>query len=280
MRVIRLLGLLVALGLAVLGWTYWSAVADPVVREARVEIAGWPQGARPVRILFAADIHVQGPDMPPERLQRLVERMNALGPDLVLLGGDFIGDRQLATRYYSFPEAMAPLGALRAPLGVYAVLGNHEYWSDGPAAARALRDVGVTLLANEAVRAGPIALGGIDDEHTDHADPDRTVAAVRALGGAPVLFTHGPDPFPDLPADMPLLLAGHTHCGQIVLPFYGPLATASEYGDRYACGVVREGGRTLIVSAGLGASVLPFRLGAPPDLWLVEIGGVRPGAAR
>ncbi len=277
---IRFLALLVAIGLALLGWMYWSAVAEPVLREARIAFPGWPQDARPVRILLVADIHVQGPDMSPERLRSLVERMMALRPDLILLAGDFIGDRQLATRYYSYPEAVAPLGALRAPLGVYAVLGNHDHWRDTPAAVQALRAVGVTMLANEAVRVGPIALGGMDDEHSDHADPERTIAAVRALGGAPVLFTHSPDPFADLPPDMPLMLAGHTHCGQIVLPYFGALATASEYGERYACGIVRESGRTLIVSAGLGTSVLPFRFRAPPDLWLVEVGGVRPAAAR
>ena len=87
------------------------------------------------------------------------------------------------------------------------------------------------------------------------------------------MLAHSPDVAPDLPVDVSLLLAGHTHCGQIVLPFYGALGHVSKFGDRFGCGVVHEGSRTTIVSAGLGTSVMPLRLGAPADLWLVRLSG-------
>jgi predicted MPP superfamily phosphohydrolase len=76
------------------------------------------------------------------------------------------------------------------------------------------------------------------------------------------------------------MLAGHTHCGQIRLPWYGAIGTVSRYGERFECGLIREDGRTLIVGAGVGTSILPLRLGAPPDLWLVRLGPVRSAAAR
>lgn len=269
----RLVLVLLIGGLALTGFTYWSATRAPIVRETTVRLAGWPAGVRPVRILLASDIHIQGPDMPPERLGRVVEQMMALRPDLILLAGDFMGDRQLATRYYSYDEGLAPLSGLRAPLGVYAVLGNHDHWNDAPAAARALRAAGIVLLSNEARRVGPFALGGLDDAHTDRADLPRTLAQMAAAGGIKLLLSHSPDPFPEVPAHVPLMLAGHTHCGQIVLPLIGPLATASRHGTRYVCGRIEEGGRTLIVGAGIGTSVLPFRLGARPDMWLIEVGG-------
>jgi predicted MPP superfamily phosphohydrolase len=85
-------------------------------------------------------------------------------------------------------------------------------------------------------------------------------------------MSHSPDVAPLLPPDMPLLLAGHTHCGQIVLPFYGPLASVTRYGERYRAGVRREHARTVVVTCGLGTSGLPFRFGAPPDLWLITLG--------
>ena len=95
---------------------------------------------------------------------------------------------------------------------------------------------------------------------------------MRAIPGARVLLSHSPDLFPALPDDIGLMLAGHTHCGQIRLPLIGAVSTMSDHGEHYACGLVREEGRTLIVSAGLGTSILPFRLGAPPDMWLVRLG--------
>jgi predicted MPP superfamily phosphohydrolase len=268
----RLLLLLLVIGIALAGFGYWTAAQDPVVREARVGVRGWPKGQRPLRLLLLSDIHVQGPDMRPERLLRIVEQANALAPDLVLLAGDFIGDRELRTRSYSAQEMAAPLAALKAPLGRFAVLGNHDHWNNAPAVHAALTGVGIRVLVNEAVRVGPLALGGVDDDHTSRSDLGRTLVAMQMAGGVPVLLSHSPDPFPALPEDVPLMLAGHTHCGQIRLPGVGPLATASRHGKRYACGRIDEKGRTLIVSAGLGTSVLPFRIGAVPDMWLIELG--------
>ena len=95
---------------------------------------------------------------------------------------------------------------------------------------------------------------------------------MRALPGARILLSHSPDPFPGVPGDVALMLAGHTHCGQVRLPFLGAVKTMSAYGQRYACGLIRENGRTLIVTAGLGTSGLPLRLGAVPDLWLIRLG--------
>lgn len=251
-----------------------------MVRETHVALDGWPEAQRPLRILLASDIHVQGPDMPPERLARIVRQINALRPDLVLLAGDFIGDRQLSTRWYSFDDALAPLRDLRAPLGVVAVLGNHDHWTDAPAARRALLANGVRLLSNDAVRVGPLAVGGLEDDFTRQADVAQTVSRMRQVGGVPIVLSHSPDPFPELPADSGLMVAGHTHCGQIVLPLVGAVSYESRHGRRYTCGRIDENGRTLVISAGLGTSVLPFRLGAVPDLWLVEVGPRATAAAR
>ena len=94
------------------------------------------------------------------------------------------------------------------------------------------------------------------------------------------MLSHSPDPFADLPPDIGLMVAGYTHCGQVSLPLIGPIVSFSDYGKRYACGLIREGGKTLIVGAGLGTSMIPLRIGAPPDMWLIELGPVRPAAGR
>ena len=122
------------------------------------------------------------------------------------------------------------------------------------------------------MQVGPVAVGGLDDDFTDRADLAATLAALSNLEGPKLILSHSPDPFADPAPDVFLMLAGHTHCGQIAPPLIGPLSTMSDYGRRYACGVVREGGRTLVVTAGLGTSGIPLRLGAVPDLWLVEVG--------
>jgi predicted MPP superfamily phosphohydrolase len=267
----RFLLILAALAILLIGWSYWSAISDPVVREARVDLPGFPTGQAPVRVALLADFHVQGPDMPPERLARIVAQVNAQRPDLVLLAGDFVGDRSLGSQYPT-PEVVAPLAGLRSRFGTIAVLGNHDYWRDGPAVRTALTRIGVRVLANQAVQAGPLVIGGLDDPRTGHNRDNQTYAAMRALSGARVLLSHSPDPFATLPPDIGLMLAGHTHCGQIRIPLYGALTNDSAYGDRYACGFIEENGRKLIVTAGLGASILPLRLGAAPDFWMVTIG--------
>ena len=246
-------------------------MADPVVRRATVALPGYPAGAPPLTIALLSDIHVAGPDMPPSRLARIVGQVNALHPDLVLLAGDFVSDKQLATRRYSTTEALAPLAALRPAIATVAVRGNHDHWRSDGDIRRALARAGAVVLTNDARRFGPLVVGGLDDFSTGHADVPRTLAAMDALGPAQVLLSHSPDPFPALPRRVGLTLAGHTHCGQIRLPLIGALATNSRYGARYACGLVRERGEVLIVTAGLGTSVLPFRFGARPDVWLITV---------
>ena len=268
----RLFLIAVLAALALLAWSYATAVADPVVRSARIAAAGWPSGAPPLRLLLLSDIHVGGPDMPPERLSRIVGQINRLEPDIVLIAGDLVTDKRLATRYYSHEEAVAPLSGLRPRLATVAVLGNHDHWRDATAARRALARAGIRLLENEAVQLGPVAVGGLDDDFTDRADLPATLAALRRLSGPRLILSHSPDPFAQPAPDVFLMLAGHTHCGQVAPPLVGPLSTMSDYGRRYACGVVRERGRTLVVTAGLGTSGIPLRLGAVPDMWLVEIG--------
>ncbi|MGZ8327709.1 MAG: metallophosphoesterase [Allosphingosinicella sp.] len=260
------------LAVALLLWCYGTAVWEPVVREARIAVAGWPAGERPLRLLLLSDVHVGGPDMPPARVRRIVGQINRLSPDVVLIAGDLVTDKRLATRYYSHEEAVAPLKALRPRLATVAVLGNHDHWRDAPAARRALARAGIHLLENQAVQVGPLAVGGLDDDFTGRADLPATLAALKPLNGPKLILSHSPDPFADPAPGVFLMLAGHTHCGQIAPPLIGPLSTMSDYGRRYACGTVREGGRTLVVTAGLGTSGIPLRLGAVPDMWLVEVG--------
>jgi len=270
MRVMRfvLVGLVVAL-VGLLLWGFLEARADPIVRRAEIALPGLPAGTPPLKVLLLSDIHAGNIAVTPARLERVVAQINALQPDLVLIAGDFQpGEAEIDAA--TATAALAPLKRLRARLGTVAVPGNHDHWTGLGAVRTALQATNVTLLANQAVVRGPLAIAGVDDEYSRHARTAQTVAAARLLPGAKLALTHSPDIAPQLPADFPLLLAGHTHCGQVFIPFYGSLDPVSRYEDRYRCGIIREGARTIIVGAGIGGS-LPFRLNAPPDMWLLTL---------
>ncbi|WP_374405245.1 metallophosphoesterase [Pelagerythrobacter sp.] len=271
-RKIRWIAALLALATIALGTKAWSdTMRDAVIERTRVTLPELPDDAAPLRVALISDIHVAGPDMPPERLERIVAQVNALEPDVVLIAGDLVSDKRTATHIYTPEQIVAPLGALDAPLGVIAVPGNHDHWFDMPGLAAELDRHGIALLANEAMQAGPLAIGGLDDDYTGRADIAATLAALGRLRGARIVLSHSPDPFPEMPGSIPLMLAGHTHCGQIAYPWGGAPAHLSDYGDRYGCGRVDENGKTLIVGAGLGTSLIPLRLFTQPTVWLIEL---------
>lgn len=252
------------------GWGYRNARADPVVRRAAFALPRWPAGVRPVTVALLSDIHAGNRATDPARLARVVAQTVALRPDLILIAGDFLpGDAPIGAAEAA--RRLAPLRGLRAPLGVVAVPGNHDHWTGLPAVREALGRAGITLLANDALQRGPLAIGALDDAFSGHADVGRTVAALRRLPGARLVLTHAPDVAARVPAEVPLVLAGHTHCGQVVLSGLGSLADGRFYQPRYRCGIAGSRGQAVVVTGGIGGS-LPFRLGAPPDLWLLTLG--------
>jgi predicted MPP superfamily phosphohydrolase len=244
-----------------------------LVRHPRMELAGWPSE---LRIAVLSDLHIGSPHVGLDKLQRIVEETNAENPALVVLLGDFViggpGGRHDAS--FVAPEQTAEgLKKLRAPLGVYAVLGNHDWWYDGERVRKALTDAGIPVLENRAVRVGPIWLGGIADLWTREPDVAGTLKQV-ASDDPVVLITHNPDIFPDVPPRVSLLLAAHTHGGQVNLPLIGRVVTTSRLG--YVAGEYAEKGRHLFVTTGIGTSILPVRLGVPPEIVILT---VTPGAA-
>lgn len=252
---------------------YRNARADPVLRRVAITLPDWPAGAPPVTVALASDVHLGGSAMDDARLARLLDRIAAARPDLALFAGDFISGHDPQTAVRVAPGLGAAFRRLRPRLGTIAVLGNHDHGTDPRRVAAALSAAGVTMLENRAVVRGPLAIGGVGDDYTQHDRVVATAAQLRRLPGARLMLTHSPDIAPTLPRDVTLLLAGHTHCGQIMLPIRGAIAIPSRYGTRYRCGVIREGARTVIVTAGLGTSVVPLRFGAPPDVWLITLRG-------
>jgi predicted MPP superfamily phosphohydrolase len=261
------------------GWGLLNARAEPLVRTATVSLPDWPSGMPPIKVVLLSDIHLGDAVMSRSRLERIVAQTNALQPDVIMLAGDYVVGHGSDGADARARELTAPLAGLRARIGVVAVLGNHDYWTSSASISGALSRAGIVVLDNEVWRAGPIAVAGVADAFSGHDDPERTWAAARQLSLPVVVLTHSPDISDDLPSDVRLVLAGHTHCGQVTLPWGGALFTRSPrargkplYDPKYRCGRVRALGRDVFVTAGVGAGSLPIRFGAAPDIWLLSLG--------
>lgn len=274
----RLIALAVLLALAlfiVVGLR--EARSDPIVRRATFTTRLMPPGTPPLRVALVSDIHVSNLAMPVSRLERIVDQINAQQPDLVLIAGDLVNGTRLTSRDFHPWSIVAPLSRLRARLGVVAVLGNHDEDTSPRLVATALRSAGVTVLHRQALRVGPITL--IAADYYGGMRPDRlgpTVDEARHLGGVPVLFTHAPPYRETVPRSIPLVLAGHTHCGQIVLPgwdnSFDILHWALRWDPQFRCGLVNTPFYTAIITGGVGAATLvPLRINAPPDFWMITI---------
>jgi uncharacterized protein len=246
-----------------------------VVRETRVLSARWPADRPPLRIAVLTDLHVGSFRNGLQRLDEIVARTNAARPDLVVLLGDYVIHGVMFGRFVPPEATAARLAGLRAPYGVVAVLGNHDWWLDGPRIRRDLERAGIRVLENDATSLGEgprrFWVAGLADLWT------RTVSIPRALSGVPagepvILLTHSPDVFPDVPPRVALTLAGHTHGGQVALPIVGRPIVPSRYGQRYAYGLVVEDFRPLFVSPGIGTSLLPVRFRVPPEISMVTLG--------
>lgn len=258
-------------------------------------LANWPVGLS-LRIVVLTDFHACAPWMTAARLRAICTEAHALQPDIVLLLGDYAAGPRFS-RELAPSEWAAALATLAAPLGVHAVLGNHDYdgyerhdLADGrvTAAEAALQVVSIPVYTNQARRiatpGGAFWLAGLGDQFAftrkrsgDYSrgqgldDLDATLAQIH--GDEPVIMmAHEPDLFPDTPDRVALTLSGHTHAGQVRLFGQTPVVP-SRHGSRYVHGHFVDGERHLIVSAGLGYSGWPIRLGTRPEIVLVELGG-------
>ncbi len=257
------------------------------VRKWAVRADNWPKD-RLMRIAILTDLHMGEPHMSRDRLRRIVARTNALGADVIVVLGDLTVAHPYITRAIPVADTAAILAALRAPLGVYGILGNHDWWQDlaaqqrgaGPVeTAVVLEQNGIPVLENRALELpNGVWLAGLADQlairhgpenYTGADDLPGTLAQIPEHAPA-ILLAHEPDIFPQVPKRVALTLSGHTHGGQVRLFGYSPVVP-SRYGNRYAYGPVAEEGRHLVVSGGIGCSKLPLRLGVVPEITVVEL---------
>lgn len=263
-----LAALVVALGLR----AFWLEPASLRVATYDVASPQWPRALDGLRVAVLGDLHVGSLFNGLAKLRRVVAETNAARADLVLLAGDYVIQGVVGGRFVP-PEDIGPaLRELTARLGVHAVLGNHDWWLDGPRMRRALEDAGIRVLEDEAVALddGRFWLAGVGDFWETRHDVHRALSGVP--DGAPLLvFTHNPDVFPHVPPRVALTIAAHTHGGQVALPLVGRPIVPSRYGERYAIGLVEEDGRRLFVTPGIGTSIVPVRFRVPPEISVLTL---------
>ncbi|WP_240233515.1 metallophosphoesterase [Devosia lacusdianchii] len=295
--VLKLLGAGLMAGLAAVAYPFVEVFGRPRITRYAFTPRNWTPGLN-LRIAVIADLHACEPWMDAARIEGICGDAQALGADLILLLGDYITGMDRAADEIPASDWATALARLSAPLGLHAIAGNHDYWEDDrfqrgetsePAALEALRNAGIPVYRNQSIRlekdGHAFWLAGLDDQLaflpgsrygrarlSGLDDIDATLATVT--DSAPILLmAHEPDAFAFgvVPDRVSLTLSGHTHGGQISLFGWRPWA-ASAGSRHYPAGYYNVDGRELIVSRGLGCSVVPVRLGNWPEVVLLELG--------
>jgi predicted MPP superfamily phosphohydrolase len=268
---------LAATGLAsVLGGVH-ALSRRPRVYEHTITVPGLPAPFSGYRIAQISDIHC-GPFTPAARVRRWVDRVNALGVDLIAVTGDLI-----TSGAEHVPAVAACLGELRAPDGAFGCMGNHDYFTDGEAFARELERHGLPLLRNRGVtleRQGTrLYLCGVDDTWTNRHDLRRALRG-RPPGAPIVLLAHDPALFPEAATHgVALTLSGHTHGGQLAVPIAPRRLNLARVMTPFTVGLYQIGRSTLYVNRGLGTTGPPVRVGARPEIAVFTLVPAREDAA-
>jgi predicted MPP superfamily phosphohydrolase len=274
-RAVRLVAWLVPLILFSLGiWAFFIEPNRLIVHQEKVQIENWPAELSGLRIALIGDVHTGAWFIDDRKLQRIVELTNQQQPDLILLAGDYMVSNNWHGHRVEPEVTAAALKNLKAPLGVYAVLGNHDWWYNGEKVTNAFEQNGIRVLENDVAeikwRDRSFWLAGLSDKWTRPQHISETIAKAPA-GATIVAFTHNPDIFPQLPSSVPLLLAAHTHGGQATFPLIGAAVVPSDFGQKYAAGHVYENGHHLFVTTGIGTSIMPVRFRVPPEIAVLTI---------
>ncbi len=273
----------------------YGLVIEPGFRLRRVGYnftpSRWTPGLK-LRLVLLADPHVAEPHMRLSRWNAIIDEANRQAPDLMLLLGDYTAQHPFVTKHVPVAAVATAARRLTARLGVYGIVGNHDWWGDAEAqrtgqgpieAQRELEANGIPVLENRAVRlekdGTPFWLSGTSSivavkrgRNKYESRADLAAALAQVTDDAPIIhLAHEPDLFIEIPDRVSLTLSGHTHGGQVRLFGFSPVVPSS-FGNRFAYGHVVENDRHLVVSGGLGCSILPVRFGMPPEITVLELG--------
>jgi len=259
---------------ALVAWAFYFEPSSQLINKEKIVIPTWPDACNGKRIAILADLHVGSPYKGLDSLENLVNDVNNAEPDLILLPGDFVIQGVVGGSFVTPEKAAKILTNLHASMGVFAVLGNHDWWLDHKRVQKALENNNIIVLEDRSkyITSGKcqLRLVGISDFWEGPHNIEQAMSEVKPSDQV-LAFTHNPDVFPELPTKISLTIAGHTHGGQVYLPGIGRPIVPSQYGQRFAIGHIIEHGSHLYVSPGVGTSIIPVRFLVPPEATILEI---------
>lgn len=264
--------------LALGAWSFWIEQTRLVVRTEELKLTNWTPDTPPLKIAIVSDIHVGSPYWDLDSLAHLVDKINKQQPEAIFILGDYVISDVFGGAYRSPAEFVPVLSRLKAPLGVYSVIGNHDWRLDGKAMIKTLQSANIVILENDAAQLNwhdiSINLIGIADDGTQSPNLQSVLQKHQnSTADIEILMTHNPGIYLDLIKENKptLMLAGHTHGGQVNFPFYGRVFVATRAPKPWAHGWTQTKNGPLLVTSGVGTSIFPVRFNQPPEFVLLSL---------
>jgi predicted MPP superfamily phosphohydrolase len=257
------------------GYAYFIEPSRLTVYRVALKVPNFSPTLNGLKIVAISDVHGGSNNVTEAKLRKIVELANSQDPDLIVLLGDYVSQTEGKSSPLKMPvETIADnLKGLKAKYGVYGVIGNHDWWYDDKKVAAEFEKAGVNILENEIE---PIKIGdetlwlwGIEDYWRARRVPVENSFAEIPDKKNIIAITHNPDSVLKAPQEISVMLAGHSHGGQVVIPFYGRKSFSSD--TRFVYGPAVVDGKHVFVTAGIGTSIVPLRFLTPPEIAVITL---------